>query len=125
MVQGSTIRQERTWQDSAHASLCLLGSYLRRTNFFMPLETGVKIQQKVLKYTAVQKLELLLVSLLAGAKSVYHTGTTLRVDPALQAAFGLPGGAEQSVIADTLDAATERDVADLRQALEAIFREHS
>lgn len=125
MVQSTTAGQERKWYDSAHASLCLLGTYLKRTGFFTPIETGVKLKQKVLKYTAVQKLEMLFVSLLAGAKTVSQTGTTLRVDPALQAAFGLPGCADQSVIAGTLDAATEQDVADLRQAIETIFRQHS
>jgi hypothetical protein len=39
----------------------------------------------------------------------------------LIAAFGLPGGAEQSVIAQTLNAATEQDVADLQAALGEIF----
>jgi len=68
---------------------------------------------------------MLFVSLLAGAKTVYQAGTTLRVDRALQVAFGLPGCADQSIIADTLDAATDQDVAALRQAIEASFEKHS
>jgi len=75
--------------------------------------------------TPLQKLEMLFVSLLAGAKTVYQAGTTLRVDRALQVAFGLPGCADQSIIADTLDAATDQDVAALRQAIEASFEKHS
>jgi hypothetical protein len=115
----------RKWFDSAHASLCVLGSHLRQTDFFGPLEAGVTLKQKVYKYTPVQKLEMLFVALLAGAKAVYHTGTTLRVDRALQAAFGLPGCAEQSVLAETLNAATDADVAALRAVVEASFVEHS
>ncbi len=61
------------------------------------------------------------VGLLAGAKAVSHAATTVRVDPALIAAFGLPGCAEQSVIAQTLNAATEQDVADLQAALGEIY----
>jgi hypothetical protein len=125
MCKHTTTDKRRKWYDSAHASLCLLGSYLCAIAFFRPIEEDVKIKQKVLKYTPVQKLEMLFVALLAGAKAVYQTGTTLRVDPAMQTAFGLPGCAEQSVIADTLDAATEQDVHDLRQAIETIFRQHS
>jgi hypothetical protein len=117
--------KRRKWHDSAHASLCLLGSYLRLIGFFGPLEAGITLRQKVLKYSPVQKLEMLWVSLLAGAKAVSQTGTTLKVDRALQAAFGLPGCAEQSVIADTLDAATEDDVVALRQVVEATFLQHS
>jgi hypothetical protein len=117
--------RRRKWFDSAHASLCVLGGYLRRTDFFRPLEEGVKLKQKVRQYTPVQKLEMVFVSLLAGAKAIYHTGTTLRVDPALQAAVGLPGCADQSVLAETLNAATEADVAALRTVVEASFVEHS
>jgi hypothetical protein len=62
-----------------------------------------------------------LVSLLAGVKAVSHAATTVRVDPTLIAAFGLPGCAEQSVIAKTLNTATEQDVADLQAALDEIF----
>lgn len=115
----------RKWHDSAHASLCLLGWYLRHVGFLDGLAEGITIGQKALKYTSAQKVVMLFASLLAGAKAVAHTGLTLRVDRALQAAFGLPGCAEQSVIADTLDAATGADVAALRGMAEAQFRRHS
>src|SRR5688572_9735413 len=126
MCQHSRPRpRRRKWCDSAHASLCLLGRHLRGTGFFRSLEERVPLHQKVRQYTPVQKLEMVFVSLLAGAKAVYHTGTTLRVDPALQAAFGLPGCAEQSVLADTLDAATDGTVAALRQVVEASWSQYS
>jgi hypothetical protein len=125
MKQHSRRARERKWFDSGHASLCLLGSYLRRTGFFQTLEEQVQLQQKVRRYTPVQKLEMVFVSLLAGAKAVAHSGTTLRVDPALQAAFGLPGCAEQSGLADTLNAATAADVAALRTVVEASWQVYS
>jgi hypothetical protein len=125
MDKCSGAARERKWHDSGHASLCLLGAYLRRSGFFRPLEEGLRLRQKVVKYSPVQKLEMVFVSLLAGAKAIAHTDLTLRVDPALQAAFGLPGCAEQSVLADTLDAATDQDVADLREVVEEIFRRYS
>lgn len=125
MHQDNTTVGQRKWYDSGHASLCLLGSYLRSIDFFVPLEQRVKIQQKVLKYTAVQKLEMLFVGLLAGIKAVSHMATSVRVDPVLMAAFGLPGCAEQSVLADTLDAATDEDVASLQEALAVIFGRYS
>jgi hypothetical protein len=115
----------RTWTESGHASLCVLGVHLRRMDFFRPLEAHVKIGQKVLKYTPVQKLEMFLVAVLAGAKAVSHTATTVRIDPALVSAFGLPGCAEQSSIAETLNAATEQDVADVQEALDELFRSYS
>jgi hypothetical protein len=113
------------WHDSAHASLCLLGAYLRQSGFFLPLEERMHIQQKTLKYTSVQKREMFLVSLLAGAKAVAHTNLILQVDPALWRAFGLPGCADQAGIAHTLDAATEADVSTLREALAETFCRYS
>jgi hypothetical protein len=94
-------------------------------DFFQPLEAHVKIGQKVLKYTPVHKLEMFLVGVLAGAKAVSHTATTVRLDPALISAFGLPGCAEQSSIAETLNAATEQDVADVQAALGELFDSYS
>jgi hypothetical protein len=117
--------RQRKWFDSGHATLCLLGTALRRHGILQALELGLHLKQKTLKYTPAQKLVMLFASLLAGAKTVSQTGTTLRTDRALQAAFGLPGCADQSVIADTLDAATEADVADLRTVLDRLFVEHS
>jgi hypothetical protein len=116
---------ERTWHESTHASLCLLGSYLQEQGFFHPLETRWHGHQKILKYSSVQKLEMLFISVLAGAKAVSHTNFTLRPDPALYRAFGLPGCAEQSVIADTLDALTEADLSALREAVADLFAQYS
>ena len=125
MSQDTKTASSRTWYDSAHASLCVLGAHLQRIGFFDPLYEKMHIKQKVLKYTATQKLVMFVVGLLAGAKAVAPTDLVVRVDPALCAAFGLPGCAEQSVIADTLDAATDTDVAALREALATIFAQHS
>lgn len=120
-----TMSSQPKWHESSHASLCLLGSYLHEKDFFQPLDTRMHLHQKTLTYTPVQKLEMLFVSLLAGAKAVSHTNFTLRADPALYRAFGLSGCAEQSVISETLDATTEGDLADLRQAMTDLFERYS
>ncbi len=125
MKQGSKRGNGRKWFDSSHASLCVLGGFLRTIGFFRPLEEQVIIKQKVRRYTPAAKLRMLFVSLLAGAKAVSHTGFTLRTDRALQVAFGLDGCAEQSVLSQTLDAATEAEVTALRGVLAQMFVEHS
>jgi hypothetical protein len=78
------------WYESSHASLCLPGNYLQTSGFFQPLEARVHIYQKTLKYTPVQKLEMLFVALLAGAKAVAHTNFTLRRTPRCIAPSGSP-----------------------------------
>ena len=60
-----------------------------------------------------------------GSPLVSQTATTVRVDVALTTAFGLPGCADQSVLADTLDAAREADVADLAAAIADLFGQYS
>src|SRR5919199_6655656 len=125
MSQHTPACPARTRLESSHASLCALGAYLRQIDCFAPLEARVHLKQKVVRYTPIQKVEMVFVALLAGAKAIAHTGTTLRVDPALQHAFGLPGCADQSVLAETLNAATDQDVAALRTAVEELFQQHS
>jgi hypothetical protein len=113
------------WVERAHASRCALGAHLQRIGFFAPLEEAVHIQQKVYRYPPVQTREMIFVALWAGATTVAQTGTTLRVDPALHRAVGLPGCADQSVLAETRTAATDADVADRRGAVETILQQHS
>src|ERR671928_292651 len=125
MSQHTPSSPERIWFESSHASLCALGAYLRQIDFFGPLEARLHLKQKVVRYTPIQKVELVFVALLAGAKAIAQTGTTFRIDPAFQRAFGLPGCADQSVLAETLNAATDQDVAALRAAVEEIFQQHS
>lgn len=77
MGQDTSATPTRVGHDRAHASLGRLGSYLRRTGFCAPLETQGQINQKPLKYRPVQKLEKVFVALLAPAKVVSHTRTTV------------------------------------------------
>jgi hypothetical protein len=51
--------------------------------------------------------------ILCGAKTISQSNVTIRVDPAVQRAFGRTGGAEQSTIARTLQACTAATVAQL------------
>jgi hypothetical protein len=68
---------------------------------------------------------MLCIALLAGAQAVSHPNFTLRPDPALSRAFGLPGCAEQSGLADPLDALTEADLDALREVLADLFERSS
>ncbi len=98
---------------SGRASLCALGEYLRRRQFFAPLREQVKIPQKTIKYRPVDKLLDALVSMLCGAKTIAQSNVTVRVDAAVQRAFGRKGCAEQSTIARTLHACTAETVSQL------------
>jgi hypothetical protein len=102
-----------TMMPTSRASLCALGEYLRRHCFFAPLREQVQIPQKMVRYRPVEKVLDGLLGILCGAKTLAQSNVTIRVDPAVQRAFGRTGCAEQSTIARTLQASTAETVAQL------------
>jgi hypothetical protein len=102
---------------TARASLCALGEYLRRQCFFAPFHEQVKVAQKVVKYRPTEKLLDGLGGMLCGAKTIAQSNVTIKVDPAVQRAFGRKGCADQSTIARTLHACTADNVAQLARLL--------
>ena len=120
----STTNGERR-QFSSAASLAALGLYLKHLELFKPVRELVRIQQKTVKDAPSEKLYDGLISLLAGGHGIVEVNTRLRSDPALQAGFGRARCAEQSVIQETLNACTAENVAQMQQALQSIYRQHS
>ena len=119
----STTNQTRRF--TGRASLAAVGVKLRELDLFGPVRKTVKIAQKTVKHTPVDKLYDAFISLLAGAHGMVEINTRVRSDTALQAAFGRSHCAEQSVVQQTLDACTDENVEQLEQAMETIYRQHS
>jgi Transposase DDE domain group 1 len=110
---------------SPAASLAALGRHLRQIDLFGPIGDTVKIAQKTVKYTPLDKLNDAFISILTGAHGLVEINTRLRSDPALQAAFGRSACADQSVVQDTLNACSQEQVAQLNSALTTIYRQHA
>jgi len=110
---------------SPAASLAALGMHLRQIDLFGPIRDRVKIDQKTVKYTPIDKLTDAFISILAGAHGLVEINTRLRSDVALQTAFGRKACAEQSVVQDTLNKCRAEQVTQLEHALETIYRQHS
>ncbi len=110
---------------SACASLAAIGVQVRQLDLFGPIREGVRIAQKTIMHTPVDKLYDAFISLLAGAHGLVEINTRLRSDSALQAAFGRMRCAEQSVVQETLDACTSANVSQMEHALDTIYRQHS
>jgi len=85
---------------------------------------AVQIAQKTLKHSPQQKLLDALMGILSGCKALYEINCRLRPDLPLQRAFGRDRVADQSTISRTLNTFTQENVAQLREAIEAIGREH-
>jgi hypothetical protein len=108
-----TLPTKDSTMTTGRASLCALGEYLKRHCFFAPVREQVQIPQKTVRYRPIDKLLDGLLGILCGAKTISQSNVTIRVDPAVQRAFGRTGCAEQSTIARTLQASTTETVAQL------------
>jgi Transposase DDE domain group 1 len=104
---------KRTIMTTGRASLCALGEYLRRHCFFAPLREQVQIPQKTVYYRPSDKVLDGMLGMLCGAQTISQSNGTIRLDPAVQRAFGRTGCAEQSTIARTLQASTAETVEQL------------
>ncbi len=107
------------------ASLAAIGVKLRQLELFDPIRQQVRIAQKTVKHSPIDKLYDAFMAMLAGAHGLVEINSRLRSDPALQAAFGRSQCAEQSVVQETLDACTAEQVQQMEQAMESIYRQQS
>jgi hypothetical protein len=123
MLQNTTFTLQR--RGTPRASLAALGLKLKQLDLFAPIREQVRIPQKTVKYSPIDKLYAVFIACLAGVRGIVEINHRLRADPALQAAFGQPACAEQSVLQETLDACTQETVAQLEEAMDAIFREYA
>ena len=110
---------------SARAMLAAVGVWLLARKVLVLLEEQVHIQQKTVRHTPHDKLLDAFIVILAGAHGLVEINKRLRSDPALQRAFGRKDCAEQSVVQQTLDAASNDNVEQIQAAVDIIFRKHS
>jgi hypothetical protein len=112
-------------QESSHASLAALVAHLQARGVFDEVRAGVPIAQKTVKDSPQDKVQDILLALLAGSQRLVELNTVLRQDAALQRAAGRSRCAEQSVAQQTLDAATQENGEQLQQVLTRLLRRHS
>lgn len=107
----------------AFVPLAAVGYCLTREDFFGPL-AEINLPMKTIAHTPQQKLQDLLVSILAGCQCLSQIDTKLRPERALARAWRREQFAAQSTIADTVNAFTAETVAQLRAALLQLYRRH-
>ena len=110
---------------SARSFLAGIGAKLNQLNLFEPITQQVKIKQKTVKDSPIEKLYDGFIGLLCGARGLVEVNKRVRSDAGLQRAFGRERCAEQSVIQQTLDACDEANVNEMYQAMDAIYQSHS
>ena len=106
---------------SKRASLAAVGIQMRRWRIWETVGTHVRIKQKVIRHTPLDKLLDAFINILAGGEGLVETNKNVRADPGLQRAFGRERCAEQSTISDTINASTEENVEQMRQAVTEVY----
>lgn len=109
---------------SPRATLCAIGIKLRSLKLFDTIAEHVKVRQKTIKHTPMEKLQDAFIAILAGAHGLAEINTRVRTDMALQRAFGRKCCAEQSVVQETLDACTSENIRQMKQAFKALLQKH-
>jgi hypothetical protein len=107
---------------SKRASLAAVGIQMRRWRIWETVGKHVRIKQKVIRHTPLDKLLDAFINILAGGQGLVETNKNVRADPGLQRAFGRERCAEQSTISDTINASTEENVEQMRQAVTEVYR---
>ena len=85
-------------QESSHASLAALVGHLKARGIFEELRAGVHIRQKTVKDSPQDKVQDILLALLAGTQRLVELNTRLAQEAALQRAAGRCPLARSSVL---------------------------
>jgi hypothetical protein len=109
---------------SPRATLCAIGLKLHSLKFFDTIAEHLKVKQKTIHHTPMEKLADAFIAILAGAHGLSEINTRVRTDTALQRAFGRSSCAEQSVVQETLDACTSENVRQMKRAFKALLQKH-
>jgi hypothetical protein len=109
---------------SPRATLCAIGIKLRSLKFFDTIAEHIRIKQKTIHHTPMEKLTDAFIAILSGAHGLCEINTRVRTDTALQRAFGRSSCAEQSVVQETLDACTSQNVAEMKHAFKSLLKAH-
>ena len=82
----------------------------------------VEVAEKTIKFTPIEKLEQVMVSIMGGCETISEVNTKLKGDVGLVEAGGWKGWADQSTLSLTLDALTLTNIDQLRKAVGKIWR---
>ena len=92
--------------ESPNASLAAMAPMIEAKGIFSAIHQHVVVPQKSIEYRPSDKLVLVILSMLSGNQTISDVNWTLRVDKPLLMAFGYTKCPDQSVLQDTLNAAT-------------------
>ena len=109
---------------SPRASLAIVGMKVQQMGIWNMIGQQVKIQQKTVIHTPLQKLQDAFINIMAGGQGIVEVNQRVKPDASLSAAFGRQGCADQSGISTTLNRCQADNVEQMRQAIQAIYQRY-
>ena len=109
---------------SPRASLAIVGMNIQQMGIWEMISQQVKIQQKTVTHTPLQKLQDAFINIMAGGQGIVEVNQRVKPDASLSAAFGRQGCADQSGISTTLNVCDADNVGQLRQAMQTIYQRY-
>jgi hypothetical protein len=109
---------------SPRASLAIVGMNMQQMGIWEMIGQEVKIQQKTVTHTPLQKLQDAFINIMAGGEGIVEVNQRVKPDASLSSAFGRQKCADQSGVSATLNACQAENVAQMRQAMAAIYRRY-
>jgi len=105
--------------------LAVVGYCFTRSGLLQPLWSALEMSMKAYHHTPTEKLQDVLVAIMAGCRSLAQVNTRLRPEQALAVAWQRPCFAEQSTLARTLDTLERQHIDQLRAGHVLLLQQHS
>jgi hypothetical protein len=120
-----SITLEEMPDHSSYAPLAVVGYCFSRTRLLQPLWQALELRQKSYDHAPTDKLQDVIVAILAGCRSLHQINTRLRPDIPLATAWQRPCFADQSVLSRQLDELSPQHLEQLRAGHLALLQQHS
>ncbi|MCB8944552.1 MAG: transposase [Ardenticatenaceae bacterium] len=109
---------------SPRASLAIVGMNMQQMGIWQMIGQQVKIQQKTVIHTPLQKLQDAFINIMAGGEGIVEVNQRVKTDAGLSAAFGRQRCADQSGVSTTLNACQADNIEQMRQAMAIIYQRY-
>lgn len=120
------IKLESNERHTSFAPLAVFGYCATRSGLLNPLWLELfEYRPKSYEHGGVEKLQDILVAILAGCRSIAQVNVRIRPDQVLAHSWQRQQFAEQSTLSRTLDQLTQKEINGLRQGHHALLQQHS
>lgn len=119
------IELEEVERQCSYVPLAVVGYCLTKSEVLQPIWDSLQIEMKTVCHTPMEKVQDVLVAIMAGCQTLAAVNTKLRPERALALAWQRRQFAEQSTLSRVLDALNTTQIEQLRAANTSLLRQYS